>query len=99
MYVDCEKVYDLRYDCHNHVTINSFADFANYDNKVKKSITISRNTVMSSNNAISLRATDFIELQGGFYAPLETSLYLDNTPCDAPTGISIPGGGHSTDGL
>lgn len=82
MYVDYIKVYSLKYDCTKNVTINNFADFANYNYAVKKSITLNGNITMPSNSNTCLRATDYIELLPGFEVPLGAELYLNNTPCD-----------------
>jgi len=99
MEVDYVKVYQLKYDCGTAVV--GIPDFSLFDYKVKKSITL--NSPMSwsgritKNLSTTLRATDFIELQGGFEVPLGVELYLDINPCNN-TFVVGPGGGMSTDG-
>jgi len=99
MYIDYVKVYQLKYDCNTVVV--GIPNFATFDYKVKKSITLNRpvsfGTLPRKSFPITLRATDFIELQAGFEAPLGTELYLDINPCVGLTVIG-PGGGISTDG-
>ena len=81
MEVDWVKVYSLKCDDKNiPLTINSLADLANYNNKVKKSITINSITIPSGND-ITLRANDFIELKPGFEVQTGRELYLDVSPC------------------
>jgi len=79
--VDQCNAYKLKYDCAKNETINSFSDFANYNYAVKKSVTLGGNTALPLGSDISLRATDFIELQNGFTVHNGAELYLDNNPC------------------
>lgn len=76
MYVDHLHVYELEYD---NLIINSNSyDFTTYNNKVKKSISIGGGlTSINAGDDYTLRATDFIELNGDFNVPLGASLYLD----------------------
>jgi len=83
MRVDQCNVYKLKYDCSKNETINTFNDFSNYNYKVKKSITLSGTTILPTGSNISLRATDYIELQNGFTVANGAELYLDNNPCDS----------------
>jgi len=83
-YVDYVKVYDLKYDCANNASITNTTQLANYDYKVKNSITLSgANTIQAGDN-VCLRAVNSIELLDGFEVPPGAELYLDNTPCDKP---------------
>jgi beta-glucanase (GH16 family) len=89
MLVDLCNVYQLKYDCSKNETINSFSDFANYYYAVKKSITLSGNTILPSGSDISLRATDYIELQNGFTVNEGAELYLDNNPCEVVSTVRV----------
>jgi len=80
MVIDQMNVYSLICDSTPVVEI---PDFENFNYGVKKSITLSGATTIPSRNRISLRATDFIELQSGFEVPLWAELYLDVHPCSA----------------
>jgi len=94
MYVDYVKVYCLQCDKSTPLTINNLTDLANYDYKVKKSITINPITIPAGNN-ICLRANDFIELKPGFEVQTGREMYLDVTPCEPciPIAQEIPRGG------
>ena len=83
-YVDYIRVYKPINDC--DVALNSCSfNWGDYDNKVKKNITIGEggctNSVPSSILGRVLRATEFIYIQGDFSVPLGTSLYLDVNSC------------------
>jgi len=89
MYVEQANVYKLKFDCDTTVT-----EITNYDNpqlpnyydyKVKKSISLSGVSSLTSGQNVSLRATDYIELTDGFYVPSDAELYLDNNPCEVQT--------------
>jgi beta-glucanase (GH16 family) len=96
MYVDYVKVYQLKCDKNTPLTINNLTDLANYDNKVKKSITINPVTIPAG-SSITLRANDFIELKPGFEVKTGRELYLDVSPCEF-TINSVPiGGGEQLD--
>ena len=75
------RYYKLKYDCKTNVT--QIPNFNTYNYAVKKSISLSSTTTIPPNSNITLRATDFIELQAGFEVPAGAELYLDITPCDA----------------
>lgn len=79
MYVEEFRAFKLLYDC--NTIVNEIPDFTSFDHKVKKSITLSSQTVLPSGSSESLRATDFVELKDGFEVPLGVSLYIDITPC------------------
>jgi len=84
MHVDYVKVYRLKYDCGTPIV--GIPDFSTFDYKVKKSIKLNSPMYWTGRTAatktVFLRATDFIELQAGFEAPLGVELYLDINPCD-----------------
>jgi hypothetical protein len=84
-------VYQLRCDKNTPLTINNLTNLANYDNKVKKSITINAITIPASGNNICLRANDFIELKPGFEVQKGRDVYLDVSPCEISNGGSGPG--------
>ncbi|MCL2722755.1 MAG: hypothetical protein FWD47_15605 [Treponema sp.] len=83
MYVDYVKVYQLKYDC--GTTVVGIPDFSTFDYKVKKSITLNSPMYWTGRtaamNKVTLRATDFIELQGGFEVPLGVELNIIPTSC------------------
>jgi beta-glucanase (GH16 family) len=97
MYIDYVKVYQLKCDKATPLTINTFADITNYDNKVKKSITINPITIPANSN-ITLRANDFIQLNPGFFVDADRQLYLDVSPCEFDiTSLPIGGPVHDDD--
>jgi len=80
------RYHQLKYDCGTPVV-----EILNYDNPqlpnyynyaVKKSISLSGVSSLTSGQNVSLRATDFIELKAGFEAPLGAELYLDINSCE-----------------
>ncbi len=83
MRVDYVKVYDLKTDCNTTINACSY-NFATYDNKVKKEITIGGSSCVNSipaNANITLRATDGILINGDFTVPNGAQLYLDVSAC------------------
>ena len=60
--------------------IESNVDFTTFNYAVKKSITIGNSTIPQNSN-VTLRATDFIQLNGGFTLPLGSELNIVPTPC------------------
>lgn len=80
MLIDYIKTYTLK--CDNQSVIFDIADFNTFDFSVKKSITLSGNTIIPTSSYISLRATDYIELQPGFEVPVDGNLYLDVCQCN-----------------
>jgi beta-glucanase (GH16 family) len=82
MFVDYVKVYSLKCDKNTVVTV--IPNFKTYCYAVKKSITLGSNTIIPQRDNISLRATDFIQLNPGFEVPLNTELFLGVNPCDGP---------------
>jgi beta-glucanase (GH16 family) len=80
MYIDQVNAYKLRYDCKK--VVNEILNYNTFNYAVKKSISLSGVSSLSSGQNVSLRATDFIELKDGFYVPANAELYLDNNPCE-----------------
>jgi len=81
MYIDTANVYCLNCNDKN-IVVNEITNFNIFNFAVKKSITMSNNTIIPARSNISLRATDFIELKNGFEVPLGAELYLDINPCE-----------------
>lgn len=79
VFIDSIRVSQLQYDCKDEIT--PITDLSTYNYEVKKSITLGAPTIVPQNSNITLRATDFIELQSGFSVPEGTEMYLDITPC------------------
>jgi len=79
MYVDTVNVYRLKCDGKPVVEI---PDYNTFKYGVKKSISLSGVSSLSTGEDVSLRATDFIELTNGFEVPLGAELYLDVNPCE-----------------
>lgn len=76
MVINYLRVYELNAD--NSIINTSSYNFATYNNMVKKSITISGGTTsLSSGDDYTLRATDFIEINGDFSVPVGANLYMD----------------------
>ena len=80
MYIDEANIYKLF--CDKNTIVNEILDYDSYYYAVKKSITLSDSSSLSIGQNISLKATDFIELNQGFEAPLGSQLYLETTPCE-----------------
>ena len=83
MLVDYVKVYDLKKDCSNDLNVCNY-NFGTYDNKVKKSITISNGSCTNSLNVgqnIFLRASEGVLINGDFTVPIGSELYIDVNPC------------------
>jgi hypothetical protein len=59
---------------------SDYINFATFDYRVKKSITISNSTVQS-NQKVTLRATDFITLENDYTVPLGAEFCAMPTPC------------------
>ena len=85
MEIDYVRIYKLK--CDGGVINNCSYNFNTYNNKVKQSITIGGNgcsNSLSPGDHITMRATDFIEIKGDFYAPVKAELYLDVNPIAEP---------------
>ena len=80
MYIDTANAYRLK--CDKNTVVTQIPNFNTYNYAVKKSISLSSTTTIPANSNISLRATDFIELQPGFSVDTGRELYLDVNPCD-----------------
>ena len=79
MNVDYVRTYSLR--CDDETVVWDIPNFSTYDYKVKKSITLSDETLIPVEGEVSLRATQYIELRPGFEVPEEGTLFLDVCPC------------------
>jgi beta-glucanase (GH16 family) len=88
MYVDYVKVYQLK--CDKYTVVNEISNFNTYNYAVKKSITLSNATTIPANSNITLRATDFIQLNAGFEVPAGSELYLDINPIPGACAVSAP---------
>jgi len=83
MYVDQANAYKLIYDCSgNTAVVNEISNYNTFNYAVKKSISLSGASSLSSGQNVSLRASDFIELKAGFEVPVGAELYLDINPCE-----------------
>lgn len=79
--IDYIRVYKLEMDCNIHVSENEF-NYQLFDNKVKKSITIGKNTGrVPANWSASLRATNSITLNDGFEVQIGSEFYANNSDC------------------
>lgn len=76
--IDYVRVYTLKMDC-STVINQSNVNFSTF-NAVKKSITIS-NSAVPSNSKVTLRATDFVQINGEFTVPLGSEFAIVPTPC------------------
>lgn len=67
--IDYVRVYKLNTDCETNQHITTATQFANYDNKMKRSITIGAPSgclTVPSNTNVTMRASDFILINGDF---------------------------------
>lgn len=55
-----------------NINLVEIPDFSNYNYTIKKSITLSSNTTIPSNQNISICASDYILMQNGFNVPIGT---------------------------
>lgn len=84
MYVDYIKIYKLKNDCSTPIWTCNY-DFSTYDNKVKSVISIGgsgcSNSLTTGQN-ITLRAKDYVIINGDFTVPIGAELYIDcSDPC------------------
>ena len=86
MEVDYVKVWKL--ECDGKV-VNEISNYNTFNYAVKKSISLSGISSLTAGEDVSLRATDFIELNAGFEVPAGAELYLDINPCDEERNIII----------
>ncbi len=85
MYVDFVKVYKLNCDDSNtNLTISNSTQLNNYNNSVKKNITIENasSTIKVQGESSTLRATDGIIINGDFEVPVGKEFYIDVNPCN-----------------
>ena len=80
MYIDYVKVHKLK--CDKNTIVNEIPNYNTFNYAVKKSISLSGVSSLSSGQNVSLRATHFIELEEGFEVPVGAELYLDINPCE-----------------
>jgi len=80
MYIDQANVYKLKYECDS--IVNEIHNYDEFYYAVKKSISLSSVSSLFSGENVSLRATDYIELESGFEVPYGAELYLDINPCE-----------------
>ena len=82
MYVAQANHYKLKYECDS--VVNEIPDYDEdiFNYAVKKSISLSSVSSLFSGENVSLRATDYIELESGFEVPYGAELYLDINPCE-----------------
>ena len=78
MYVDTVNV--CLFGCDDNTVVNEI-NYSSFDYKIKKSITLSEASSLTYGQNIYLKATDFIELQSGFEAPLGSRLSLQIMEC------------------
>lgn len=76
--IDYIRYYNMKMDCKTVVNKSNF-DFNKFNYAVKKSITL-KNSSVPQNGKFTLRATDFIELQGEFTVPFGSELTIIPTP-------------------
>lgn len=77
--IDYVRIYNLQMDC-NTVVNQSNINFSTFNYAVKKSITISNSTIPFYNK-VTLRATDFVQINGEFTVPLGSEFAIVPTPC------------------
>ena len=85
MYVDFVKVYKLNCDDSDiSLTISNSTQMNNYNNSVKKQITIGNvsSTIKVEEESLTLRATDGIIINGDFEVPVGNELYIDVNQCN-----------------
>lgn len=91
MLIDYVKVYKLNEDCNDFINSTNY-DFSNYNNIEKNFIRIGEgggNNSISSGDIITLRASQYIYIDGNFYVPIGASLYMDaNKDCSIDIGKS-----------
>lgn len=84
MTIDYVKVYQFRFDCETDEYITSGTQFANFDHKMKNSITIgsSNNAVIvPSNTNVSMHADEFIVIDGEFELPAGSQMTMQTHRC------------------
>lgn len=72
--------YELNLDC--KTIVNDISDFSTYDYAVKKSISLGGATTIPTNSKITLRATDFLELNAGIEIPIGAEFVLYQSDCN-----------------
>lgn len=72
--------YELNLDC--ITVVNDIGNFNTYEYAVKKSISLGGATTIPTNSKITLRATDFLQLNAGFEIPLGSEFVLYQSDCN-----------------
>lgn len=80
MEIDQVNMYKLK--CDKNTVVNEISDYYSFCYAVKKSITLSGASQLSSGQNIFLKATDFIELRPGFEVSNGSQLSLEITSCE-----------------
>lgn len=90
MTIDYVKVYKLKTDCETDEYITTGTQFANYDRKMKHSITIGSlngSVIVPSNTDVSMRANDFIQIDGEFEIPVGSQMTLSVHECPLQNNV------------
>ncbi len=74
------KIYRLKMDC--NTVVNEIYNFNTFFYAVKKSISLGSPTLIPPNSIITLRATDYLQLNAGFSSTLGTEFVLYPTSCN-----------------
>ena len=86
MYVDYVKVYKLNEDCNDYIDAMNY-DFSTYNNVEKNFINIGDgggNNSLSVGDNVTIRASQYIKINGSFNVPVGASFYADANG-DCPT--------------
>jgi hypothetical protein len=89
MLIDYVRVYELKEDCNDFINSTNY-DFSTYNNVEKNFINIGQgggNNSLSVGDNITIRASQYIEINGDFYVPVGASFYMDaNKDCATDLG-------------
>lgn len=83
MKIDYIKVYKLKCDCDDIISITNSDQLNNFNYSVKKKITIENtvSTIKVQAESVSLRATDEILINGNFEVPVGHEFYVMTHAC------------------
>jgi beta-glucanase (GH16 family) len=84
MKVDYVSVYRLKKDCDTELNLCNY-NFSNYDNTVKKKITIGNGSCSNSisvGDNVFLRASEEVLINGDFTVPVGAELFIDVDQCE-----------------
>lgn len=90
MTIDYIRVYALNTDCETDELITTGSQFASYDHKMKHSITIGSSNsavIVPSNTNVSMRASDFILINGEFEIPSNSQMTLSVHDCPPENNV------------